>query len=562
MKDRYARVLPMKQTVKTISGGIRVILALILTHLVVFLIAGAVFVCLQPERVPLVLSDDEPEDTIGAFFDALKKQDWSAASERVSDASAFSLDVELTDDYSSRFWQVQRESWSFEITGEFVAEGRDLTRNVKVFSRQFGNAEAFLRDRVQSSLAARVEAAVLKSEVYDENGDYREELVREYLDEAVAAYLRQPPEETAASEVTVRLTYGEGGWKIVPDKSLVEALTGGWVSSASPADFESSYEMRVNNCISSALVDLLVIPKEYILPENLVAAPAPDRSLFGSTKTPAATAQVLEQAAPLLEGHQMIWTPETKAEKGKQIRWYSDETIFAITWRQTIDDLRYTFSEIVIAHPSQFRRYFSGNSFSSEKRYTPSSMAKKVNAVVAFSGDFYKYRNEGVVVYQRELYRSDGETLDTCFVDANGDLRLVKKKTLKGKTAIKKYIEDNDILFTLSFGPIMIQDGKVVVPDKYPVGRINNSFTRCAICQVDRCHYLMVTVRVSTTEDVTLKRVSKTLQKMGIKTAYALDGGQTATFIMNNKLVNNVDYGVERPMSDIIYFASAIPEGG
>ena len=550
----------MKQTVKTISGGIRVILALVITHLAVLLIAGAAFVCLQPERVPLILSDDAPENTLSAFFTALKAQDWEAASECVSDSSSFSPGTELSDDYSRRFWQAQRGSWEFEITGDFVAEGRDLTRTVKVTSLQFKNAEAFIRDSVQSGLAASVEAAVLKSEVYDENGDYREDLVRGYLDKAVAEYLRRPSEEAAVCEVKVRMSHGEDGWKIDPDKSLVEALTGGWVSSVSPADFESSYGMRVNNCISAALAELLVIPKEYILPEDMVVAPEPDRSLYGSTKTPADTAQVLAQAAPLLEGHQMVWTPETKTEKDKQIRWYSDETLFAITWRQTIDSLKYTFSEIVIAHPSQFRRYFSDNSFSSSKRYTPSSMSKKVNAVVAYSGDFYKYRNEGVVVYQRELYRSDGDTLDTCFVDTSGDLQLVKKKTLSGKAAIQEYIEKNDILFTLSFGPIMIQDGKVVVPDKYPVGRINNSFTRCVICQVDSCHYLMVTVRVSQTENVTLKRVAKTLQKMGIQKAYALDGGQTATFIMNNKLVNNVDYGAERPRSDSIYFASAIPE--
>ena len=561
----------MKQTQRTISDGIRVVFALIFSVFALFLIAGAAFVCHQPERAPTVLSDDAPENTIGAFFDALKDQDWKAASECVSDGSSFSLDTELSNAYSSRFWQAQRESWAFEPTGAFEADGRYLTRTVKVSALQYYGAEAFIREYVQSRLTAKAEAAELESEVYDDHGDYREDLVLGYLDEAIDEYLRDPSEEAAVSAVTVKLSYGSGGWKIDPDKSLVEALTGGWVSSVSPADLETAYDTRVNHCISAALSNLLVIPvvlpeetveaaPEYILPEDMVVAPAPDRSLFGSTKTAADTAQVLEQA-PLLAGRQMVWTPGTKTVKGTQIRWYSDETIFAITWRQTIDEMRFTFAEIVIAHPSQFRRYLADNSFSSTRRYTPSSMAKKVHAVMAFSGDFFKYRNQGIVVYRRDLYRSDGKTLDTCFIDSEGDLHLVKKKTLSGKSAITDYIRDNDILFTLSFGPIMIQDGKVVVPDKYPVGRINDSFSRCVICQIDRCHYLMATATVAHSKNLTLKRVAKALQSMGIQNAYALDGGQTATFIMNNKLVNTVDFGSERPMSDIIYFASAIPEG-
>jgi len=49
---------------------------------------------------------------------------------------------------------------------------------------------------------------------------------------------------------------------------------------------------------------------------------------------------------------------------------------------------------------------------------------------------------------------------------------------------------------------------------------------------------------------------------VGIRTAYALDGGQTATIVTGGELMNHVDYGGERKISDIIYFATAIPSGG
>ena len=44
--------------------------------------------------------------------------------------------------------------------------------------------------------------------------------------------------------------------------------------------------------------------------------------------------------------------------------------------------------------------------------------------------------------------------------------------------------------------------------------------------------------------------------------AYTLDGGQMATIVMNDTLVNQVSYGSQRRISDILYFATAVPDGG
>ena len=60
--------------------------------------------------------------------------------------------------------------------------------------------------------------------------------------------------------------------------------------------------------------------------------------------------------------------------------------------------------------------------------------------------------------------------------------------------------------------------------------------------------------------DVT--QFARYLQEMGIPRAYALDGGQTSTIVMNDQLMNPVDYGGQRQTSDILYFATAVPDGG
>jgi hypothetical protein len=60
----------------------------------------------------------------------------------------------------------------------------------------------------------------------------------------------------------------------------------------------------------------------------------------------------------------------------------------------------------------------------------------------------------------------------------------------------------------------------------------------------------------------TLAQATEYIFAKGVEKAYALDGGQTSSMVFNGELVNRVDWGNERTMSDIIYFASAVPEGG
>ena len=58
----------------------------------------------------------------------------------------------------------------------------------------------------------------------------------------------------------------------------------------------------------------------------------------------------------------------------------------------------------------------------------------------------------------------------------------------------------------------------------------------------------------------TLRQAADAMVERGCIKAYALDGGQTAEIVMFGAPINHVDFGFERTVSDIIYFATAIPE--
>ena len=57
----------------------------------------------------------------------------------------------------------------------------------------------------------------------------------------------------------------------------------------------------------------------------------------------------------------------------------------------------------------------------------------------------------------------------------------------------------------------------------------------------------------------TLRQAADAMIEKGCIKAYTLDGGQTASTIINNQLINPVQFGWERLVTDIIYFATAVP---
>ena len=329
------------------------------------------------------------------------------------------------------------------------------------------------------------------------------------------------------------------------------------------------FSRSVTNSLSDALtvalsevpdVEITIeIPKEYWLSDEDLVAPEPDPDAYGRTTDPKDLEEVIAAAEKLLDGQSLVFTTDVTISEESEIIWYLDETILVITWKEMHDHKEYTFSEVKIHHPSQFRRFLSGGEYGSGVLYTASEMAASVNAVTASSADYYAYRPFGNTVYNGTVMRWGDTLLDTCYVDANSDLIFVEGAELYKKEDIEAFVQENDIRFSLAFGPILLRDGEIATGYYYGIGEVEKAYSRAALCQQGPLHYVTVTANYG---GANIVRFAQVLQSKGILNAYALDGGQTATIVTGDMLINRVDYGGERQISDIIYFATAIPDGG
>ena len=326
------------------------------------------------------------------------------------------------------------------------------------------------------------------------------------------------------------------------------------------------FDMSMTNEISKALEGIITVEKNYWLSDDNLVAPVPNHDNYGQTDTAAELAWLLEKAADLIDGQEMLFNTETPVWEKDKVYYYYDETILVITWKQIIDGMLFNLSEVKIAHPSQFRRFLAGGEFGSDKQYVTTEMAASVNAVMATSGDFYKFRRNGAVVYDGELQRFEGNLVDTCFINDDGDLLLSYKKEFSNKDEAQAFVDENNVRFSLVFGPILVDNYEAIKTTGYPLGEVFDEYTRAAVCQLGDLHYAFANV---TTEPnfgflrrMTINQFAQALAGLGVQKAYALDGGQTTVICMQDQLISYPDYGTQRRISDIIYFATAMPDGG
>ena len=504
--------------------------------------AVAVAVLCRDDAPVLVDVPEEASARAEALMQAVCEGDFQRAEAMLHGEADLGADGTPEDPVDAMIWKAYLDSFDYQMVGDVYAADTGLVQDVKFISMELDTVTENLGSRAQALLDRAMETAEDVSQLYNEKNEYREVLVKGILMEAA----RQALEEDVRYGyriIALPLAYSDGQW---------------WVQAAEDSgNILPKYEMYMTNVRSDALAGILSIDKVYWLHDEDIVAPKPDPEKYGETDDPKQLEPVIRAAEKLLDGQKMVFDPNGEIMEDSTITYYLDETILCITWQHTVGKAVYTCSEVKIAHPSQFRRFLSDGTFGSGKLYKATEMAADVNAVTASNGDYYAFRGYGNLVYNGEVKMAGNRYLDTCYVDAQGDLILKDYGPLYKKEDVEAFVKENDIRFSLAFGPILVEDGKVVAKHHYALGETDDYYSRAALCQIGSLHYMLVTVN-RRGQDVT--KFATHLKELGVDKAYALDGGQTSTIVTGNKLINPVDYGGEREISDIIYFATAVPE--
>lgn len=412
-----------------------------------------------------------------------------------------------------------------------------------------------LTEALRAAMEQRVAAASRAEEIY-ENDAYRPELLRSVFSGLLRERLGESGAYRRESALPLRLVYADKSWRLEDPAALTQALLSG-------ADADAAAE----RLFAAAAEALPLFPLHYRIDENELRAPAPDPAKFGETDDPTVIEALLQQpeAQALIGGQTLCWNAQLERFPGSTIRYYLDETILVLVWQEVEARGVGTFSEIFVADGSQLRRKIAGDTPFDLHFETCSQFAQDTNAVLAVGGDFYHHgRACGISVYQREICRFEPDSCDVCYITADGDLLFSYRGQFASEDEARRFIADNDVLFSLVFGPVLIDNGVDVTPENYAWGEIHDDYARSALGLLGRRHYLTMNINCGQGQYyylATLRQAADAMVRRGCVKAYALDGGQTATTVFGGRLVNPVQFGWEKELSDVIYFATALPEG-
>ena len=240
---------------------------------------------------------------------------------------------------------------------------------------------------------------------------------------------------------------------------------------------------------------------------------------------------------------------------------YKSDGLTITISEKTVDKTEVYIADIVTDDPSALLSGLANDTFGRNVTATTSSIAESCNAILAINGDFYGFRSTGYVMRNGYLYRdsaSSDEGQEDLVIYQDGSMDIVKESDVSAKE-----LSDDGAVQIYSFGPGLVEDGKITVNSSDEVGQSMKSNPRTAIGMIETGHYVMVVSdgRTSESQGLSLEELAEVMQDLGCTEAYNLDGGGSSTMYFNGRVINkpttNGNRISERKVSDIVYIKAS-----
>jgi exopolysaccharide biosynthesis protein len=238
----------------------------------------------------------------------------------------------------------------------------------------------------------------------------------------------------------------------------------------------------------------------------------------------------------------------------------SNITISTVTTGSGDSTVTHYVADVVLEDATTLQSAFANDSFGENITETTSAIAEANNAVFAINGDYYGFRDTGIVIRNGVVFRDEGARQGLAFY-RDGTVKVYDETT----TSADELLADG-VWNTLSFGPSLLDNGEIAegiedveVDTNFGNHSIQGEQPRTAVGIIDDNHLVFVVVDGRSpgySAGVTMTGLADIMQGLGATTAYNIDGGGSSTMYFNGGLVNNpLGENKERGTSDILYIA-------
>ena len=202
-------------------SGLFLYLALGLMVLALFLVMA------KPGASPVLLSPgQEAQDQVTVMMDALCQGDFAKVEQCFQGNPSLGIDREPEDDAAAVIWDAFIGSFSYELSGSCYATDTGVAQDVTLTYLDIPSVTANLAQRSEIHLTRLQQEATQTSEIYDESGNFRTDLVLQVLQTVVQEALKEDAQLTSTT-FTLQLVQQDGQWYILSNSDFIRAISGG-----------------------------------------------------------------------------------------------------------------------------------------------------------------------------------------------------------------------------------------------------------------------------------------------------------------------------------------------
>jgi len=309
------------------------------------------------------------------------------------------------------------------------------------------------------------------------------------------------------------------------------------------------------------LVDAFILPKSYVVIDN-DQKNSVDNTDPQENTTEQQESQNSQDSQDLQNTQDSSGSQDTQDSQDSQTEpqvtdmSYKDNNISISIEKVTENGVVYYAADVQLSDISYLKTAFADNTFGKNVTQPVSEIAEENQAIFAINGDYYGFRDTGLIIRNGELYRDEARSApdnQALTVNQDGDLGTVTEGEVSGESLIS-----SGIWQSFSFGPVLAEDGSLALTNTKVSSRAN---PRTAIGQIDELHYIFIVAdgRSNESNGMTLSELAQAMVDRGAVTAYNLDGGGSSAMWFNGNIINNPTDGRhsgERSVSDIIYIGN------
>lgn len=194
--------------------------------LAVVLAVSAVMICLtQRNGEPRLLGTASgARDCAEGLMSRIGQGDFAGASAYLYGSPSLAGDYALETPAGTILWGAFLDSLECSLQGDCYATDSGLAQDCIVTGLDLPELTRLLKERSAAVLEARLADAQDMTQVY-EGDQYREDFAQAVLEQAAKEAVQAAP--PVSRQVTLQLVYDRNQWWVMPDESLLSAISGG-----------------------------------------------------------------------------------------------------------------------------------------------------------------------------------------------------------------------------------------------------------------------------------------------------------------------------------------------